>query len=101
MLNLHRLKYLKENNPNDSLQYVADFILSKIQRDKSEFSNYTNDEDWSEFEQFMIKLNSSKQPRDLKLIRRMLREISDNEGDTTLNSDFERSLISRLKYRNV
>jgi hypothetical protein len=101
MLNLHRLKYLKEHNPNDSLQYVADFILSKIQRDKSEFSNYTNDEDWSEFEQFMHKLNTSKQPRDLRLIRKMLREISDNEGDTQSNGDFEKSLIRRLKYGNV
>ena len=101
MLNLHRLKYLKEHNPNDSLQYVADYILSKIQRDKSEFSNYTFDEDWSEFEQFMHNLNSSKHPRDLKLIRKMLREISDNEEDTTMSSDFERSLIKRLKYRNA
>ena len=80
MLNLHRLKYLKEHNPNDSLQYVADFILSKIQRDSSEFSSYTNDQDWSEFEQFMQNLNRSKQPRDLKLIQKVLHEISDNEG---------------------
>jgi len=101
MLNLQRLKYLKEHNPNDSLQYVADFILSKIQRDRSEFSSYTNDEDWSEFEQFMQNLNRSKQPRDLKLIQKMLREISDNEEDTTLSGDFERSLLRRLNYRNL
>jgi hypothetical protein len=100
MLNLHRLKYLKEHNPNDSLQYVADFILDKLQRDKSEFSSYTQDDDWSEFEQYLHNLDTLKHRNDIRLIQKMLQEISDNEGNMPSESDFEKSLIARLSLKD-
>lgn len=99
MLNLQRLKYLKETNSNDSLQFVADYILNKLQRDKSEFSNYTREDDWSEFEQYLLSIDTIKRPQELRLIKKMLLEISDNEGNKPSESDFEKSLINRLEIR--
>lgn len=99
MLNLQRLKYLKDTNANDSLKFVADYILNKLQRDKSEFSNYTREDDWSEFEQYLHNIDTTKRPRELRLIKKMLREISDNEGNMPSESDFEKSLLNRLETR--
>lgn len=101
MLNLQRLKYLKETNANDSLQFVADYILNKLQRDKSEFSNYVQEDDWSEFEQYLQSLDTIKRPRDIRLIKKVIREISDNEGNLPSDYDFEKSLLHRFKTRKA
>lgn len=100
MLNLQRLKYVKEHDANDSLQFVADYILNKLQRDKSEFSRYAYDEDWSELEQYLHGIENRKRTSDLKLINSMLREISDNEGHSLIESNFEKSLKRRLISRD-
>ena len=63
MINLQRLNYLKESNSNDSIQFVAKYILSKIQRDKSEFSNYANEEDWLELDQFLNSIDIKKRSK--------------------------------------
>jgi hypothetical protein len=101
MLNLQRLKYLKETNANDSLQFVADYILNKLQRDKSEFSNYVQEDDWTEFEQYLQSLDSIKRPRDIRLIKKVIREISDNEGNLPSDYDFEKSLLHRFETRKA
>ena len=101
MLNLQRLKYLKETNANDSLQFVAEYILNKLQRDKSEFSSYVQEDDWSEFEQYLQNLDNVKRPRDIRLIKKVLKEISDNEGNMPSDYDFEKSLLGRLNTRNA
>lgn len=98
MLNLRRLKYLKEHNANTSLQFVAQYILNKLQRDKSEFSRYAYDDDWSELEQYMHHIDKSKRPRDLKLIKKVLREISDSDRFNPSENDFEKSLLKRLVH---
>jgi hypothetical protein len=96
MLNLRRLKYLKEHNANDSLQFVAQYILNKIQRDKSEFSRYAYDEDWSELEQYLHQIEENKRPKDLKIIKRMLHEISEEDNNISSEIDFEKSLLNRV-----
>lgn len=100
MLNLQRLKYVKEHNANDSLKFVADYLLNKLQRDKSEFSRYAYDEDWSELEQYLHNIENRKRLKDLKLINSMLREVSDDENYNQAESNFEKSLFRRLIKRN-
>ena len=101
MINLQRLKYLKENNANDSIQFVAQYILEKLQRDKSEFSRYSYDDDWSELDHYIHSLNRTKRPRDLKILREMALEISDTENVIIKENNFEKTLRKHLNIRSL
>lgn len=97
MINLQRLKYLKEHNPNDSLQFVAQYILGKIQRDMSEFSSYSNEEDWTELDQYLSSLDFNKRSKDYKLLKDMLMEVSDQESENPDDYNFEKALLKHLE----
>jgi len=100
MINLQRLNYLKESNSNDSIQFVAKYILSKIQRDKSEFSNYANEEDWLELDQFLNSIDIKKRSKEFKLLKEMVLEISDSENNDLDDENFEKTLIQHLELKN-
>lgn len=100
MINLQRLNYLKEKSRNESLQFVAQYILAKIQRDKSEFSNYSNEEDWMELDQFLKSIDIKKRSKDYQLLKEMVLEISDPEGESLEDENFERALIQHLELKN-
>ncbi len=100
MINLRRLKYLEESTSNDSLQFVAQYILSKIQRDKSEFSSYSNEDDWTELDQFLKKIDLNKRSKDFKLLKEMVLEISDSKDNDFEDEDFEKTLIHHLELKN-
>lgn len=99
MINLQRLRYLKEHTANDSLQFVARYILRKIQRDRSEFSRYRYAEDWSELDLYLHNLDKNRRPRDLKVIHEMLNDISDSGMEEHEDHDFEKALIQHLDYK--
>ena len=99
MINLQRLTYLKEHNANDSLQFVAKYILRKLQRDRSEFSRYRYAEDWSELDLYLHNLDKNRRPRDLKVIHEMLNDISEIGSEGYENNDFEKALIQHLDYK--
>ena len=97
MFNLKRLQYLKDNNKNVSLQFVAQYILQKTQRDKSEFSSYYQDEDWSELDQYLHSLDNVKKRNDLKVIKELLKDISESDNEAIENG-FEDSLYRHLEF---
>ncbi len=97
MINLQRLEYIKEHNASDSLMFVVDYILQKIQRDRSEFSRYSYDEDWSELDNYISKMQHKKSPKELETIKKMLTDISDSEEEIIEDNSFEKTLLRHLK----
>ncbi len=97
MINLQRLNYIKDHNVNDSLSFVADYILQKIQRDKSEFSRYSYDEDWLDLDRFLSKIRRRKSSQEFETIKNMVTDIIDNDDEFIIENSFEKTLIQHLE----
>ena len=93
MINLQRLRNIGEQSSDEGLRGVVEYILAKIQRDKSEFSRYNYEEDWVDFDQYINKMPRSK--RGLRALRDLIYESRDEEYVN--DSSFERTLLQRLE----
>ena len=70
MINLRRLQSIGEKSSDEGLRRVVDYILAKIQRDKTEFSRYNYDEDWIEFDHYLSQL--PRHNRGLNVLREVV-----------------------------
>lgn len=95
MINLRNLKHIRERSSDGNLQFVVDYILNKIQRDKSEFSRYRYEEDWVELDQYLGTIERKKDNADFLSLREL---INDNKEDDYSSNDtsFERTLLRHL-----
>lgn len=95
MINLRSLKSIGEKSADDSLQFVVNYILNKIQRDKSEFSRYNYEEDWIEFDRYIRKLEEENRKKDFLNLRKVI--IDNSEGEYLSNdTSFEKTLLRHL-----
>ena len=95
MINLRSLKSIGEKSADDSLQFVVNYILNKIQRDKSEFSRYNYEEDWIEFDRYIGKLEEENRKKDFLNLRKVI--IDNSEGEYLSNdTSFEKTLLRHL-----
>ena len=94
MIDIRRLKYIRDNNNNDVLRFVADYILTKTQRDYTEFFNYQYKEDWKELDAYLQHVEKGENPKDIESARKLISEVVDvyDMGEDDLS--FEKELLS-------
>ena len=96
MINLQRLEYIKEHNASASLRFVVDYILQKIQRDRSEFSRYSYDEDWTELDKYIRKIKGRRIAKEMDSIKNLLNDISESDEELVEDNSFEKTLMRHL-----
>jgi hypothetical protein len=101
MINLQRLKNINQDHTNDGLRFVVDYILNKIQRDKSEFSRYSYEEDWSELDQYINTIRKRKSSRELATIKQIATDLSESDDELIEGNSFEKTLIRHLNTSRV
>ena len=94
MIDIRRLKYIRDHNNNDVLRFVADYILRKTQRDYTEFFNYRNKKDWNELDTYLNDVEKGKNPKDIESARKLISEVVDvyDMGEDDLS--FEKELLN-------
>ena len=94
MIDIRRLKNIRNHNENEVLRFVADYILQKTQRDYTEFFNYRNKDDWKELDAYLYNVEKGKNPKDIEAARKLIGEVVDNYdiGEDVLS--FEKELLS-------
>jgi hypothetical protein len=91
VINIQRLKYLKDERTNAIVSFVADFVMQKTQRDSAEFYRYEDQHDWEELDQYFAKAKGTFTVNEIEDARKLITEIIDSPSKK-VSSSFSHSL---------
>ena len=94
MIDIRRLKYIKNHNENEVLRFVADYILQKTQRDYTEFYQYQKPSDWKELDTYLYDVENGSNPKDIEAARKLIGEVVDVYDIETEDVSFEKELLN-------
>jgi len=94
MIDIRRLQNIKSQSPNRVIQFVADYILRKTQRDYTEFFNYQYNEDWKELDNYLFNIEQNNNPSDLEIARKLISEVVDPFDIEQRDFSFEKELLN-------
>ena len=94
MIDIRRLKNIRNHNENEVLRFVADYILQKTQRDYTEFFRYQKSSDWKELDNYLYKVENGSNSNDIEAARKLIGEVVDTYDLGEDNISFEKELLN-------